>query len=866
MNVKPRFRLLVVALITLVASPLDAQVAANDYTGAESLGLTLRRMATTARVLMIGAHPDDENTAVLATLALGEGADVAYLSLTRGDGGQNLIGPELKEGLGLIRTDELLAARRIDGARQFFARAYDYGYSKSADEAFRHWPRDSVTADVVAVIREFRPDVILSVWSGTPADGHGQHEASGIVAKDAFEAAADPARFAGQIAAGLEPHRARHLLQSTWRPSGEPVFWIATGEYDPLLGRSHFQISMASRSQHRSQDQGSAQPAGPQRTAVVALGGSRPASLFADVPTTLAGHARAVGAPASLLSVLEAWQDNVEQATTSFNPLRPDALVTPLSAAFESLAEASSLARAAGLRELAFRVDAERDDAAAALRLAAGIVLVAEAEDDIVVPGQTFEVTLGVWNGGTSTVSIESLAPALPDGWRMATVIDGVAAVRPGELVSRRFGVIVPARPGFSDPYFLEAPRQGDMYSWPADFAVRGRPYEAPPVQAEARVRIGSTVLPIATEARFLQVDKALGERRLSVLVVPAAAVRVEPGIAVVPLAASTDDGDAPPARDVTVTVTGEAAGGIAGEVRIEAPAGWAVSPESLPVRIAAEGERQSLRFTVSPPAGLAAGKYRVGAVFEDGDGALYRRGWTRIDYPHTQPRLLFGDAAATFSVFPVALADGLRVGFIEGAGDDAAAALTQMGAQVEPLSPAMLRSGDLARFDVIVAGIRAYEVRPDIIEANARLLDWVEAGGTYVVQYNKQEFVRGGFAPYPLEMRQSADRVTDEASPVRIVAAEHPAMNWPNLIGPSDFEDWVQERGLYFPSGWDERWTPLLEMNDPGESPQPGSLLVTTHGRGTYVYTGLSFFRQLPEGVPGAYRILANLVSLGGR
>jgi LmbE family N-acetylglucosaminyl deacetylase len=865
MNVKPRIPLFIAALIAAQAVPAPSAGQSTAYTGAEALGLELRRMGTTARVLMIGAHPDDENTAVLATLALGEGADVAYLSLTRGDGGQNLIGPELKEGLGLIRTDELVAARRIDGAQQFFSRAIDYGYSKSAEEAFRHWPRDSLIADAVAVIRRFRPDVILSVWSGTPADGHGQHEATGVVAKAAFEAAADPSMYPGQVAAGLEPHRARWLLQSTWRPSGDPAFWLRTGEYDPLFGRSHYQISMASRSQHRSQDQGSAQPAGPQRTAVVPLVGEAPAGLLEDVPTTLLHIASLHGGSEALLTKLVAYRTSVEQATTSFNPLRPGALVPVLSTTFAMLEQARALASGPGLEKVRFRIDTERAQAAEALRLAAGIVLDASAADDMVVPGQTFEVTLDVWNGGESAVTVESLEPSLPAGWRVAARPEGGTVVGPGELIRRRFRVTVPARPDFSDPYFLEAPHDGDMYAWPADAALRGLPYGPPPVQASARIRVGDVVLPVEAEAKYVSVDKAVGERRLSVLVVPRAGVTVEPGIVVVPLSAPDADSDTPSSREIAVTVTAASPDGISGTVRLETPPGWSVTPASSVVSLESEGARQSVSFTVSPPADIEPGRHRISAVLE-ADDEEYGRGWTRIDYPHTQPRLLFEDAAATFPVFPVAVAEGLRVGFIEGAGDDAAAALRRLGLEVEPITPGILRSGDLGRFDVIVAGIRTYEVRPDVIQANARILDWVEAGGTYIVQYNKQEFVRGSFAPYRLEMADRADRVTDEESPVTVLEPEHPAMSRPNRIGPADFEGWVQERGLYFPTNWDERWTPLLEMNDPGEASLLGSLLITDYGRGKYVYTGLSLFRQLPEGVPGAYRLLANLVSLGAR
>jgi hypothetical protein len=297
--------------------------------------------------------------------------------------------------------------------------------------------------------------------------------------------------------------------------------------------------------------------------------------------------------------------------------------------------------------------------------------------------------------------------------------------------------------------------------------------------------------------------------------------------------------------------------------VTLEAPAGWQVEPAQVPVAFTKPGERTTVSFRVLPPARPGAGRHTVHAVFQSAD-ARYDRGYTVIDYPHTPPRLLFRDAAVTFSAFPVAVAPGLRVGYIEGAGDDGPTALAQLGVNVELLDAADVTTGDLDRFDAIVAGIRAYEVRPDLIAANRRFVDWVAAGGTFIVQYNKQEFVEGGFAPGTVGMAGSADRVTDENAAVRLLQPDHPALASPNRIGPADFEGWVQERGLYFLSRWDETYTPLLEMNDTGEPPRRGSLLVAKHGQGTYVYVALSFFRQWPEGVPGAYRLLANLVSLG--
>jgi LmbE family N-acetylglucosaminyl deacetylase len=862
-------RFAVTLLVALMLAPgvVAAQAGDLEHEGAAALGLALRRLGVTHRVLMVGAHPDDENSALIATLALGAGADVAYLSLTRGEGGQNLIGPELQEGLGLIRSEELLSARRLDGARQYFTRASDYGYSKSAEEAFRHWPRDSLLADVVAVVRRFRPDVIVPVFSGTPRDGHGQHQASGMVAHEALEAAGDPAIFPGQIAAGLRPHRTAAAYQALYRPGDAPPFYLATGAFDPLLGRSHYQIAMASRSRHRSQDMGAAQPPGPHRVALEPISQREPDSpptVFAGLDTTLSQRASGLtGASPALADAFRQYEADVAGIRTDYNPLQPGRLVRPLAAALASLDRARALLPASGSQEFRFHLEAERDDAVAALVLAAGVVMEATTDDPVVVPGQEFELTLRLWNGGTEEIGVRDLEPALPRDWSATPLDPAPASISPGVLVERRFRVRIASNASPSEPYFLREPRQGEMYTWPADPLLRGDPFEPDPVQAKAIVAVGGFAVALSGAATYVEVDKALGERRLPILVVPAATVNVQPAVAIVPLGAMYQDGGASVEREVAVVVTGEAPDGIAGTLRLEAPEGWKVEPAAVDVRLASADDRATYRFRVEPPASLAPGEYPVHAVFEAA-GTRFTRGYDRIAYPHTRPRLLFRAATVRFAAFPVRVAEGLRVGYVEGAGDDGAEVLRQIGVAVEPLDASALATADLSRYNAIISGIRAYEVRPDLIASNARLLEYVQQGGTFIVQYNKQEYAEGGFAPYPVTMAQSAGRVADEASPFRLLEPAHPILALPNRIDRSDFEGWVQERGLYFLATWAPQYTPLLALQDPGEEEQHGSLLVARHGEGHYAYVALSFFRQWPQGVPGAYRLIANLVSLG--
>jgi LmbE family N-acetylglucosaminyl deacetylase len=865
------------------ALPAAAQGVVTEHEGAAAVGLALRRLGTTKRVLMIGAHPDDENTGILSALALGEGADVAYLSLTRGEGGQNGIGPELQEGLGLIRSEELLAARRLDGARQYFTRAYDFGFSRSAEEALRHWPRDSVLADVVAVVRRFRPDVIVSVFSGTPRDGHGQHQVAGIMAREAFEAAADATRFPTQIGKGFLPHRTTYLVQSPFGAQPNAPITVVTGTYDPLLGRSHYQVAMASRSRHRSQDMGQSEPLGPRQSSIRVISGSYPTgarSLFAGVDTTLSAIAAASISQTAVtpghVEALRRYERGVEQSKAQFNPLAASSLAPALARAHAQLAAVDSIV-ARGPADLRFALESERRDLEDALWAAAGLVLDVQADDDRVVPGQEFGITVTLWNGGAAPVAVRSLEPRLPEAWQ-ATSQDALAGdpIAPGQVTRRRFRVSLAADARVTEPYFLRSSRTGDLYTWPDD-AVRGLPFEPPAVRATAIVVIEGRQVEREGEAAFVEIDKGLGERRRPVLVVPAIAVAVQPTFAVVPLATGPVDNGARatpgPAgrerripREIVVQLSSEAPGPLAGTARLEAPAGWLVEPATTAVRFDRTGETRELRFTLRAPTSPVQGEYPVRAVFEATDGRRYDRGYTVIDYPHTRPQPLYRDAVTNVSVFPVAIASGLRIGYIEGAGDDGAEALRQLGATVTLLDSRALAQDDLDRFHTIVLGIRAYEVRQDLIAHNHRLLAYAQNGGTVIAQYNKYEYIDGKFSPYPLTMSRPHGRVTDENAPVRLLDAAHPAMAWPNRITEADFTGWSQERGLYFADTWDDRYTPLLEMADPGEDSLRGGLLVARTGQGWYAYTGLALFRQLPEGVAGAYRLLANLVSLGRR
>ncbi len=898
---------IVAAALLLPTGAARAQAPSTDYQGATATGLALRRLGTTARLLMIGAHPDDENTALVAPLALGQGADVAYLSLTRGEGGQNGIGPELGTALGILRSEELLAARRLDGGTQLFSRAIDYGYSKSAEEAFSHWPRDSLLADVVAAIRRYRPDVVVSVWSGTPLDGHGQHQASGIVSREAVLAAGDPSRFPEQIAAGLRPFTPHLFYRSAGFGGPGDVVEVNTGTLDPLLGRSYYQVAMASRSRHRSQDQGSRQTPGPRRTAVQRIDPSAPVqvaedrrfgrymegppskdvSLFSGVDTLLSQRARsaaarATGARARALEnaadLLAGYEALVDSARSAFDPLRPGRIVPPLleatrrlsaaQAALPDPADGAATSRSDGgdadVREIRFHLDGEVDDLRDAVLRAADVRLDAVADRENVVPGQTFSLTLSVWNGGADTVSAR-VGPLLPAGWSAATgtatdhgAPQAVLAVAPGDRAEASFQVTAPANAAVTTPYYLDPahPTTGDFYRWPPDPAIWGLPFAPDPVRASFALDLrGAGPLAYQRDAAMIGVDRRSGEFRHPVKVVPAVSVGLAPELAVFSL-------DAPRKLRFTTRLRSNAGTDLRGWIRPSAPDGWRVSPDSVAVSLPSGGPELSATFEITPPTDVPAGEYDLGvALVMPAD--TFDLGYEVIDYPHIEPHHLYRPSTARVRALDVRVAD-VHVGYVPGAGDDIPDALDQLGVSWEPIDAAALAGGDLSRFDVIVTGIRAYEVNDDLVAHNQRLLDWVRDGGTLIVQYNKYPALARDYTPWPVTIARPHGRVTNPAAPVTILQPDNPVFTTPNRIGPADWQGWVQERGLYFWDTWQGPFTPLLAMSDPGEAPLEGSLLVAPLGKGTYVYTALAFFRQLPAGVPGAYRLFANMLSLG--
>ena len=856
--------------------------------GATGLGLALRRLGVSGRVLYVTAHPDDENNGVLVALSRGRGLRVGLLTLTRGEGGQNEIGPELFEALSVLRTEELAAIHRYDGVEQLFGREVDFGFSFSVEETLARWGHDEALGDVVRAVRSFRPDVILTLpLEGTSGGLH--HQASARLAREAFRAAADPARFPEQREAGMRPWPAAKIYQGAVGGgsdalSGPPPVVIATGVYDPLLGMTWQELGSLARASHRSQAAGwlKARPGEGQAaySRVDALAPARAAEtdLFDGVDSSLVGLGRFAGGdapPPWLATALAALQVRAGTLQANLDTRAPQKTAAPLAAYIGELRSLRDRVAAAALpedarAELAFRLDDEERDALAALALAHGLAFEVVADDGDVVPGQAFGVKATVWNEGGDPLRIDGIDLRVPEGWTTTPAPGNAGAAGGAQGVSMSFEVRAGTGARYSQPYWR---RRSDKER--VDLVVpehESRPWSPPDVVARLRYTSHGVSAALEQPAVWRYRAAGGGEKRKVVNVVPPFSVRVTPGVTVVPVAGAATR------REVKVQALSNVGGPASGRARLEVPPGWTVTPPEAPLEFRQEGEEVAARFEVTAPARPAPGVYELRAVAA-APGGDFREGCPAIAYDHVQERHVCRPAVARVVAFDVQTAKGASVGYVMGTGDEVAEAIRQLGVPVTLLGPDDLAFGDLRRYSTIVTGIRAYQARPDLRSYQRRLMSYVEEGGNLVVQYNRADFnlapgQRRGttsagvepdspYAPYPAAV--TSERVTDENAPVRMVAPGSVLLREPNAIGAADWAGWVQERSLQLLEARDPRYSDVLAMTDsfpenPGQ--KRGALVEARVGRGTWTYVGLGLFRELPAGVPGAYRLLANLVS----
>ena len=913
-------RFLFAVFIAALSAHSTAQhqlIPVSQMRGKPALELLLRKLDTVGNFMMTTAHPDDENNAMLAYFAHGKGFRTSLVTATHGEGGQNEIGPELFVPLAVLRTEELLAAHRFDGAEQFFTRAIDFGFSFSLEETYEKWGHEEIVGDYVRMIRTIRPEVIVGfVFDG---DGGGQHhQASSRLTLEAFRAAADPAKFPEQIKEGLRPWQAKKFYYTsgfggppggpTSRPAaastGQAVSLEAStnvnftggSQFDSILGRTYEEIGGESRSMHKCQGMSQLLPlpaptgggggfgGGPGgvrayrlRDTVLDGGVARAEKeLFDGVDTTLRSLLNFYpSAPLGLGAGLDRIAAAVADARKALAAGGEAAAVAPLTTGLTALREVRSSLTSLTLPEPArfeidFRLAQKETQFAQAILLAADVRLDAVARDGLVVAGQPVAIDLLAANRGSADVTYSAIATGFSN---TSEVCKTPRALAPGASANCNQNMTIPADARLTAAHFRNGP-QGARYVFDPDVPF-GLPFRPTPFTATFAITVNNTPFtmtrPIQSRSEH---DIFAGEKRAEIHVVPAFAVTTTPEILVVSTAPVSGNREPGAGKDVRVTVTNHSKGAAKADVALELPQGWRATPATQAVSFSREDEQMTVRFALQPPsaAALAAAAIKPGGnqfvvkTRVSSGGQTYAQGYQVVEYPHTTRRHVLVDPQIAVKALDVNVKPNLTVGYVMGVGDEVPAALEQLGVKLSMITPDELAWGDLSKYGVIMTGVRAYERRADLRAYNQRLLDYANAGGTVIVQYNKFEFNDAQYGPYAAKVGR--DRVTDENAEIKIVDPAHPVFNTPNRIGRADWANWVQERGLYFldEAGRDPQYQDLIEFTEPfafNQGTKRGALVEAKVGKGRWIYVGLGLWRQLPAGTDGAYRLMANLLSL---
>ena len=880
---------LLIAILAIVGDPVvaDKPVLPQDQ-GYVALQQELQKLRTTARLMQTTAHPDDEDGGMLTLETRGEGATALLCSLTRGQGGQNKSGDAFSDELGVLRTLELLAADEYYAVEQRFTRVADFGFSKTPEETFEKWGgHDIVVGDLVRVIRTFRPDVLVARFSGTSRDGHAHHQASAIVTREAFRAAGDPSRFPEQIKQGLLPWQPKKLYVGNFQQE-EPKLTFDIGTYSPLLGVSFTQFAVQGLAHQTSQGTGGFRvPPGHRFTYYKRVDSVVPADklkveesdFFDGLDTSLPALASRLGADESKVSflrpALEQLVKLVDDAAQKANPRDPSGSGAPLIQGLKitrglvEQIQGSQLTQVEKLEMLTnLRTKEEQFEHAANLALGVLLELSVDPPEgsqsgffrleqtfQTAVPGQTFTATARFHDRGTEDINPEEIALDMPPGFKSEILKRDLKALHSGDMASVQYRVTVPDDAQYTKPYWGRSDPYKeaiDHISNPAYATLALPPW---PFQAHAvyKAEQGEGATHGVIMAKYIDPVSGQGQHELGV----APAISVEfSGVS------QAIQADSSKPFQVAVKVRSQLTIGADASVHVSAPPGWSVQPATRSVHFQHEGDAAEAEFTVQPKLDGET-HYQLTAV-GDYNGKQFTEGFTTVSRNDLDTFYYYRPAKLDVSAIKVKLPAGLQIGYIMGAGDEIPATLRQLGLDVEIIAPASLATADLSHFRTVVVGIRAYDVSSDLRAHNAKLLDFVSRGGTLIVQYNQSAaaFNSGHYTPYPATLTNQ--RVSVEEAPVDVLDAQSPVLNYPNKITAKDFDGWVQERGLYFMGDWDTHFHPVLACHDPGEQPLKGGLLVAQYGKGTYIYTGYAFFRQLPAGVPGAIRLFVNLLSAG--
>ena len=826
-NYYSNLKYLVIWLLLCTPSILISQPV-KSYDAAE-IKLALKKLNVLGTVLYIGAHPDDENTAFLSYCSSEILLRTGYLSLTRGDGGQNLIGTEQAELLGVIRTQELLQARKLDGAHQFFTRAVDFGYTKSSEETFKKWNKKELLSDVVWVIRKFRPDVIVTRFPTTGEGMHGQHTTSAIVALEAFKLAGDPNAFPDQLKY-VDVWTPKRIYWNGWIPAfkrmgvePDTLIKINLGSYNTLLGKSYTEISAISRSMHKSQGFGDSGWRGNYLNYFIYVDGD-PAknNLFSGIDMTW----NKVSGGDDVSSLLK-------EAYKVFNDDNPSEIIPLLLEAYNKVID---------LRD-EYWSQIKGREILNLIRACAGIWIEAITEDRIFTPGSKIKVKTGIVNRSELPFKLQGVHISYQDRDSVLNTI-----LLQGNFTSIEKEIHLPENIDFTQPYWLVEKRDEDMYRI-GDQSMIGLAEGRPPLTAHFRVSINEIMMVFRTPVLYRKNDPTRGEVYNPIVIAPPVTANFESNLYLFP----SDE-----KRELTVTLK-NFNDKINGELKLTVPGNWKIAPRSITFEMIKKNEEKQFVFIITPPLEDSRAEINAGVTI---DNKTYTKSSVTIKYDHIPEQTVFSSAKAKMVRLNIGTRVINRIGYIMGSGDKIPDYLRELGFKVDILKDEILSNNNLSKYDVIIAGIRAYNTVERMDAYQDKILEYVRNGGTYVVQYNtlSKRFTDPG----PYELKISRDRVTEEDANVTVIDPHNQLLQFPNKITEKDFNGWVQERGLYFPNEWDDNYVPILEMNDTDESPKRGSILLAKYGDGIIIYTGLSFFREFPAGVPGAYRLFINLISAG--
>ena len=794
-------------IIFILTAVFCLQAQPTEIMNAAEIKLGIKKLGVLGSVLYLAAHPDDENTAILAYYDKGRGYRAAYLALTRGRGGQNLIGPEKGALMSVLRTSELQQARKIDGAEQFFTRAIDFGYSKNPEETFEFWNRDSVLKDIVTVIRTFKPDIIIDRFP-VSGGGHGHHTASAILSVEAFKKAADV-----KYLPGIPVWQPKRLLWNTWRPRGsrspndasaENLLTVDTGEYNPLLGKSYTEIAALSRSQHKSQGFGVRAYRGANQDYLQVIAGEEAVNdAFDGIDTSW----KRVKGAASLSGLIE----SVDHA---FDPEQPQASVPGLLKIYNRLSELQP----------SYWVVQKTDEIKQLIQSCAGLWLEAIASDYGITPGSTLPVSIAMLNRSNVPISAKKITFSLSNGDSALSL--NLAYNRTSEVMMQ---LPIPENTPFSNPCWLETA----------------------PVTKKIDVRItlsiADTPITFKVPVLYRWSDRVLGERYRPLQIIPPVMINFTQPVYIF-------NGMRNQRIDVQLRSGKE---NISGELALTLPPDWQCQPHSVNFAFIDKYEEQTVSFNLSSDREEATGTLKARATI---DGAVYNRGYYEFNYEHIPKISVFPESEAHLVKVKISK-KGESIGYITGSGDDIPAVLEQLGYRVSLIDETMVDNIDLSQFDAVVTGVRAYNTNTRLVANYEKMMQYVKAGGTLVVQYNTSGgLLTNQIGPYPFSIGRG--RVTHEEAPVTFIDPEHPLLNVPNKIDADDFLGWIQERGLYFASSWDNKYQTVISCHDPGESALEGGLLYTRYGKGIFIYSSYVWFRELPAGIPGAIRFFVNLIS----